>query len=149
MSPLPPIRLSTIDEMLAEVDRWASRPNAPARLARDLAHCAQSIECAVNGFPVHRGWLVRRVAGPLVLRGFLKRGHMKHDVDAAIPGVPPVAHDITVTAAVQRLQGAVTSFRNAAELQPHFAYGVVDRASYERAQGMHVADHLSHLARAG
>ena len=49
------MRLATFDQVLAQLDSLPDRPEVgPA-----LAHCAQSIEYSLAGFPQQRAWLVR------------------------------------------------------------------------------------------
>ena len=46
--------------------------------------------------------------------------------------------------ALDRLRQAIGRFRGwSGPLQPHFAYGALDKAGYERAHAMHLANHFS------
>jgi hypothetical protein len=108
-----------------------------------LAHCAQSIEFAIDGYPSARAWVIRALIGPRVLRRFVAQGAMSHDVEAPIPGAPAIDPTLPLTEGRARLESAMARF-SAFEgpLAPHFAYGPVDKASYEIVQSLHVANHL-------
>lgn len=138
----------SLDEALAELARLTS-PNAlpPATAwswAKTLDHCAQSIEFSMQGFPAMRSALFRRTVGAAAFGVFAGRGRMSHDLGEPIPGAPPLTADADVAPALARLLASVEAFRTwQGELQPHFAYGALDKAEYEQAHAMHLADHFS------
>jgi hypothetical protein len=135
----------TSAEVLAALDRLEGDLPGPWSLGQVLVHCAQSVEFSLTGYPKARGWLVRRVIGPRVMAGFLRRGAMTHDRAAPIPGAPPLGEP-TLAEGIARLRSAIAAFdAHQGPLAPHFAYGEVDKASYEKLHAMHVADHLSVL----
>jgi hypothetical protein len=144
-------RLTTSAEVLVALDaieRDGGAIDGPWSLPQVLAHCAQSVEMSISGYPSPRGWLVRRVAGPLVMRRSLRRGFLTHDLAAEIPGAPPLGAP-SIGEAVGRLRAALAAFEaHQGPLAPHFAYGPVEKAQYEALHAMHVADHLGAL-RAG
>jgi hypothetical protein len=108
-----------------------------------LAHCAQSIDYSRTGFPTARGWLVRKLIGPMVMRKFLRQGFMKHDLDAPIPGAPPLP-ELSAEEGVAKMRKAIADFQaHPGDFAPHFAYGPVSRDQYERLHAMHLADHLA------
>ena len=110
-----------------------------------LVHCAQSVELSMTGYPSPRGWIVRRVVGPRFMAKFLRQGFLTHDRAAPIPGAPPLGEP-TLAEAKDRLQRAIRAFdAHDGPLAPHFAYGEVDKPSYEKLHAMHVADHLAAL----
>jgi hypothetical protein len=112
--------------------------------SRALAHCAQSIEYSVTGFPKPRSWLFTSTIGPIAARRFVGRGSLSHDLTAAIPGAPEIAEQGELGAAVARLRSAVESFReHRAALKPHFAYGRLEPEAYEALHAMHFADHAT------
>lgn len=132
---------------LAEVE--AALPglvDAPG-LGWALAHCAQSVEYSLTGFPTRRGWLVRTLIGPRVLRRFIARGAMQHDTQAPIPGAAPIDPATSFTDGLARLRKALAAFAaHAGPLAPHFAYGAWSRTECEAAHALHLADHLRSLA---
>lgn len=142
------MKLASFDDVLHEVEAVIQRANVDARaLAPALAHCAQSIEYSMTGYPAMRSLVFRSTIGRLAKRQFLRKGAMSHDTDAAIPGAPAPSES-TVESAAQRLRTAIAAFRtHEGPLAPHLAYGTCSREEYERLHSMHVADHLkAHLS---
>ena len=107
-----------------------------------LHHYAQSVEYSLGGFPqLKPGWF-RATVGPAALAVFNWRGRMSHALDAAIPGAPDIAQGLPLAPAVARAVAALRAFdAHTGPLQPHFAYGALDKAAYTRAHLMHLADH--------
>ena len=143
------LRFATLDAALAEAERLAALAD-PVRhtawdLAQTLVHAAQSIECSLHGFPEPKPAAFQRTAGALAFATFHALGRMRHDLAEPIPGVEALpAPGADVGAALARLRAAADAFRAFdAPLQPHFAYGALDRAEYEAAHAMHLANHLS------
>jgi hypothetical protein len=69
---------------------------------------------------------------------------MSHGLAEPIPGAPAIAADADPAQALARLHRAIADFHGwTGALQPHFAYGPLDRAQYELAHAMHLANHLS------
>ena len=133
------IKLVTFDESLAALDKTAP----VSGLGAALAHCAQSIEYSLTGFPTQRGWLVRKLIAPHLLRKFLRQGFMTHDVHAPIPLAPAISPELPFEEGVAKLRGAMERFRvHAGPLAPHFAFGDISRDDYERLRSMHLADLL-------
>src|SRR4051812_11460117 len=125
------LRLTTSAEVLAHlatVERDGGTIDGPWSLPQVLAHCAQSVEMSLSGYPEPRGWLVRKVVGPLVMRRFLRRGFLTHDLAAPIPGAPPLGAPER-NEALGRLRAALAAFEaHQGPLAPHFAYGPVEKA---------------------
>ena len=80
------MKLTSFGEVLTRLESLDDRPGR----GWALAHCAQSIEFAVRGFPTQKPALFQKTIGRLVLSRFLKRGAMSHDLGAAIPGAPAI-----------------------------------------------------------
>ncbi|MBP8196381.1 MAG: DUF1569 domain-containing protein [Deltaproteobacteria bacterium] len=134
------IKLTSFAEVLAQL---AITPSMPG-LGAALSHCAQSIEYSLTGFPTQRGFLVRKLVGPFILRKFLRQGSMSHDLKAPIPGAPEIPPALPLSDGLARLKRAIEQFRNhSGALAPHFAFGDMSRQDYERLHAMHLADHLS------
>lgn len=119
-------------------------PPAPGfSLAQALAHCAQSIEYSLTGYPALRSGLFRATIGRLAKRKFLAAGRMTHDVAAPVPGAPALPADLRFAAARDRLRAAIDAFgRHAGALAPHLAYGRCTRDEYARLHLLHLDDHL-------
>jgi len=136
--------MSTFDALLLEVREVANE--APAGFGAAMAHCAQSIECSLDGYPKPAAWPVRALIGPMVLKKFLKQGFMRHDTNAPVPGVPPPATALSAAEGVAKLEAAIARFKaHQGALAPHFAYGPVSKAAYEAVHVMHAANHLDAL----
>jgi len=139
-----PRRITTFEALLTEVREVVEE--APAGFGAAMAHCAQSIECSIDGFPKPAAWPVRALIGPMVLKKFLKQGFMQHDTSAPVPGVPPPPSTLSAKDGADRLEAAISRFRaHQGPLAPHFAYGQVSKAAYEAVHAMHAANHLDAL----
>ena len=140
-------RFDTLDEAARAVralTKGARATRGARSPAQALLHCAAAIELSITGYPVLKPAIVRATIGRLVLRRFLSRGEIHHNVDAGIPGVPEPPGDAEIEPAVERLLQAISSFQ-AATGKPadHFIYGPVTKEQYSRLHAMHIADHLS------
>jgi len=112
--------------------------------AQALAHCAQSIEYSISGYPALRSAIFRATVGPLVKRKFLSQGRMSHDLEAPIAGAPPVESNTPQAEAVKRLRRAIAAFRaHPGPMAQHLAYGKCTKDEYARLHAMHIADHLA------
>jgi hypothetical protein len=139
-----PRTIATFDALLTEVHHALKRP--PSGFGAAMAHCAQSIECSIDGYPRPAAWLIRVLVGPWVLKRFLKKGFMRHDTNAPVPGVPPPEGGLSAEAGVARLESAIRRFvAHSGALAPHFAYGPVSKQNYEAIHAMHTANHLDAL----
>ncbi len=141
---MAPVRLTRFAQVREALETLG--PSLPATAGPRLAHCAQSIECSLTGYPQPRAWLIRTFIGPRVLARFLKQGVMSHDVNAGIAGLDDPPATLTPSQGRDRLLQAMEAFeRHSGPLAPHFAYGPVERGEYEAVHSMHVADHLTAL----
>jgi hypothetical protein len=114
-------------------------------LPQVLQHASQSVEYSMSGFPEPRSALFRGTAGPLAFAWFDSRGQMSHGLTEPIPGAPPLVADLALPQAQARLVQALLRFdSHSGPLQPHFAYGALDKAAYLRAHLMHLNDHWQH-----
>ena len=115
-------------------------------LAQVLEHCAQSIEFSLQGFPRMKPALFQDTVGALAFAAFNRRGAMHHGLTEAIPGAPALA-ETDLAAAASRLLAAFDRFEaHPGPLQPHFAYGALDKAKYTRAHLLHLANHAQRIA---
>jgi hypothetical protein len=131
--------MASFDDVLKKLD-GIEKP--PRHLGRALAHCAQSIEFSVEGFPQMKPVWFQKTVGRLVLKKFLKQGFMKHNLTAPVPGAPDLP-ETDFAEGLARLGSAIQKFRaHPGPLAPHFAYGPVEKADYERVHAMHIEDHL-------
>src|SRR5262249_42060389 len=105
-----------------------------------LAHVAQGIEYSITGYPRLNSKLFQTTFGRLALSLSLRRGVMRHNLDAPIPGAPAVAGQYP---AIARLRLAIEAFdAHRGALAPHFAFGPLRKDDYAKVHAMHLADHL-------
>ena len=147
---MPP-RFSSLSDAAAALRELRGNPDAavagPPTLHQMLVHLAQSIDCSRTGYPQMKPAWVRATVGRLVLGLFLWRGAMRHDLAAPVPGMPAIGPEGDLGAAWDRLLGAISAFqRHEGPMQPHFVYGELDKATYDRVHAMHIADHLAAVA---
>jgi hypothetical protein len=139
------MRFKTIDEARRAVSALGGKPASTTgtwTLAQVLNHAAQSVEYSLDGFPEPKPAWFRATVGPLAFKVFDARGAMKHPLDAPIPGAPAIDAQAPLDASVLRLLSAFDRFeRHGGALQPHFAYGALDKPTYARAHLMHLAEH--------
>lgn len=149
-TPAPITGFDSMAQARGWLDTLAANPGARSLsdwpLAQVLEHCAQSVEFSLHGFPQPRSALFQDTAGRLAFAAFNRRGAMRHGLTEPIPGAPPLAAT-DLAAAAARLQAAFATFEaHAGILQPHFAYGALDKNEYTRAHLMHLANHAQLIA---
>jgi hypothetical protein len=142
------LSFTRLGDAMAEVERLAAAAGRTSATgwnwAHTLVHCAQSIEYSMSGFPQSRSRLFQVTAGSAAFLVFEARGRMRHDLTEPIPGAPAIDAATPEAEALERLRRAAATFAGwNGSLQPHFAYGALDKARYEAAHAMHVANHLS------
>lgn len=139
---------ATLADALRELDRLtnavALNVAATWTWSKTLLHCAQSIEYSMSGYPESKSALFQRTAGSVAFSFFKSRGRMSHNLLEAIPGAATLDANAASSHAVGSLRKAVDSFQQyTGVLQPHFAYGQLNKADYEKAHAMHLANHFS------
>lgn len=98
----------------------------------------------MSGFPAPRSAVFQRTVGAAAFEVFSWRGRMSHDLAEPIPGAPALDGTVAPAEALARLRAAVAAFQRwGGPLQPHFAYGALDKPAFEQAHAMHLANHLS------
>jgi hypothetical protein len=112
--------------------------------AQTLNHLAQSIEYSMTGYPESKSPLFQMTAGTLAFNAFAWRGQMTHNLSEPIPGAPALDPGADPKHSMERLLGAIAAFHSwSGPLKPHFAYGELDKASYDLAHALHIANHLA------
>jgi hypothetical protein len=136
-----------VEALIAARPPW--RSGGAFTLPQMLHHAAQSIEYSLRGFPQMKSAAFRHTVGAAAFAVFDARGVMSHGLAEPIPGAPALPADATLDTAAARLLKAFGDFdRHAGALQPHFAYGALDKPQYTRAHLMHLANHWTELVRA-
>jgi Protein of unknown function (DUF1569) len=143
-------RFASIDaalQTLAQLKTAAPRMTGAWDLAHVLHHTAQSVEFSMAGFPALKPAWFRATLGSYAFALFNARGSMAHDLVEPIPGAPEIAQGQPLVAAVDHAIAALRAFdSHTGALQPHFAYGTLDKPDYTRAHLMHLADHWNEAA---
>ncbi len=130
-------------ERLNELDVTRIEKSGEWEVARTFNHLAQSVEFSLDGFPILKSPLFRNTAGQLAFSVFQANGRMTHGLDEAIPGEIIDGAGSDPLQARQRLIAALARFEShAGQLQPHFAYGELDKTQYSIAHVMHISNHL-------
>lgn len=148
------LQLTTLAAAQTEINRLAQARERTAHAtwnwSQTLVHCAQSIEFSLVGFPAPKSALFQNTLGSAALAVFRWRGRMTHDLAEPIPGAPALDAQLAAELALARLNNAIQTFMHSnGPLKPHFAYGALDKADYEAAHAMHVANHLSFFSAQG
>ncbi len=130
----------------AVLNQLLTLPEAPPTigwpLPQVIAHCAQSIEFSLTGYPQPKPAWFRSTLGPTAFAVFERRGAMRHNLEEAIPGAPDLGSETQLSRSIARLRQAWDAFEaHTGAYQPHFAYGVLGKDQYRRAHLMHHADH--------
>lgn len=111
-----------------------------------FAHCAQSIEFSMTGYPAPKPKLFQQTVGSAAFALFSAKGKMAHGLAEPIDGAPPIDASLPVQQGLERLRLAFTSFRDyKGALMPHFAYGPLTRDEYALAHVMHFYNHLDEI----
>lgn len=115
--------------------------------AQVFAHLAQSIGYSMTGFPQPKPALFQGTVGAAAFAVFHSRGAMTHGLTEPIPGAPAIAASEDQAAALERVLKALADFdKFGGALQPHFAYGALDKKAYAAAHAMHVYNHLTEFS---
>lgn len=142
----PELELSEIMHRLDAMDAASVVATGDWEAARLFDHLAQSIEFSMDGFPTHKSAVFKHTVGRLAFAVFQANGRMTHALNEAIPGELVIATPADTKSALNRLRTAVDRFEaHRGELQPHFAYGQLDKAEYGLAHAMHINDHLDEI----
>ena len=144
-APVASERFASIDVALATLEQLktaAPRMDGAWDLAHVLHHAAQSVEYSLVGFPASKPAWFRATLGSYAFALFDARGAMSHDLSEPIPGAPPIAQGQALAPAVDHAIAALRAFdAHTGVLQPHFAYGTLDKRAYLRAHLMHLENH--------
>lgn len=113
-------------------------------LVQICEHCAQTILCSMQGYPTLKPLWFRRSIGALILKIFLFRGNMSHNLQAPLVGAKPI--EINAQSAIEVLLQSIAQFQSyQGTLQPHFIFGQMSHADYDRYFTLHLKDHFSEV----
>lgn len=146
-SPSPVQRFATLADARRAVAALAvqgAKTTSGWPLPQVLQHAAQSIDYSIDGYPQMKSAVFRHTVGAAAWSVFDARGAMSHGLDEPIPGAKALDATLTLEQAIGKLATAFDRFEaHTGALQPHFAYGALDKPSYLRAHLMHLANHWS------
>ena len=151
-APLGAERFASMDaalDTLAQLKTTTPRMTGVWDLAQVLHHTAQSVEFSMAGFPALKPVWFRATLGAYAFSLFNSRGAMSHNLAEPIPSAPEIAPGQPLIPAVDHAIAALRAFdAHMGPLQPHFAYGALDKPAYTRAHLMHLANHWIEAATA-
>lgn len=111
-----------------------------------LAHCAQTIEYSMTGYPQMKPKIVRKTIGRIAIKKFMKQGFIKHNLTEHVPGAAKIATQGTIREGIDLLLKAIHDFEEyKGPLAPHLLFGELSKEEYDRYFAMHIADHFSEL----
>lgn len=141
------IKLGSLDEVLKQINLLKEK-NVTSTTAwsayKTFAHCAQTIDYSMSGYPSLKPVWVRATIGKIAIRKFLKQGYMKHDLTADVAGAPQIKEQGTLKEGIEILEQSILQFQKyEGELQPHLLFGNLSKEQYNQYFALHVADHLN------
>ncbi len=144
-------KVQSLDDVLRWLDRLDHatqvRSTNAWTMRAVLEHLAQSIEMSMDGFPQAKSALFQATVGAAAFAVFGLRGRMSHGLTEPIPGAPALAQLDDWKPGAARLRAAVQRFQaHTGVLQPHFAYGALDRDDFARAHTLHIANHQDDIS---
>ena len=150
MSRASPAKVTSLAEARIWLDQLEKAPGAKATgtwpLVSVLEHLAQSIEMSLDGFPQPKSAAFQRTVGAAAFTVFQWRGKMTHGLDEPIPGAPALTPQGDWKPAANRLRAAIARFEaHTGPLQPHFAYGALNKAEFAQAHVFHIANHQDEI----
>ncbi|XDD53932.1 DUF1569 domain-containing protein [Leptospira sp. WS4.C2] len=109
-----------------------------------FAHCAQSIEYSLKGYPEMKSSLFRGSVGKVAFSIFAFKNKMNHGLEEPIPGAEDITNATELKVGIKRLIQAIDDFSKAKEssLRPHFAYGELTKEEYDVAHSLHIKNHM-------
>lgn len=139
----PHLRLDSLRQRLQAAEAKGFTKQGGWNAAQVFNHCAQSIEFSMIGFPQLNSALFQNTAGSLAFSVFSARGAMSHSLTEPIPGAPALDAAADTSLAYARMLAAIDRFSNyQGTLQPHFAFGTLNKEDYLQAHVLHINNHL-------
>ena len=116
-------------------------------LGQIFNHAAQSIEYSMTGYPKHKSDFFKQSLGPLAFQVFTLWGKMTHGLAEGIPGAPAISAQANQQQALHRLIQALIRFDSFQyPLQPHFAYGKLNKSEYALAHDLHLNNQFEEIS---
>ncbi|NVJ65584.1 MAG: DUF1569 domain-containing protein [Gammaproteobacteria bacterium] len=141
-----PLTIDSALELLDSIDLSKAKSTTTWSLSQVFIHCAQSVECSIKGFPEHKSALFQETVGSLAFSLFKASGSMTHNTTEEIPALISFQPNISLKPAIDYLKTQLIAFKHYnGKLQPHFAYGDLNKREYEIAHVLHLLDHCSEI----
>jgi hypothetical protein len=138
-----PLSINKTLEKLVLIEKSMPEMTGQWNLATTLMHCAQSVDFSIDGYPEHKSDIFKATAGTLAFSAFKAKGKMTHNLSEAIPGAPVIPKSQSLEAAIEAFRLSLIRFQShKGPLLPHFAYGNLSKADYEKAHAMHLNNHM-------
>ncbi len=113
-------------------------------LSQVLDHVGEGLRTAMHGFEHRANWAIRRVFGPMVLRGILRKRRMKAGIKVPQWWLPGPTHD--ESAAVDQFRAEIAEFEKMSTTPfPHPFFGQISKQQWQDLVLIHAAHHLSFL----
>ncbi|EMY61911.1 DUF1569 domain-containing protein [Leptospira terpstrae] len=112
-----------------------------------FAHCAQSIEYSLKGYPEMKSSFFRGSVGKVAFSIFAFKNKMNHGLEEPIPGAEDISNETELKVGIKKLIQAIDDFSKAKEssLRPHFAYGELTKEEYDVAHSLHIKNHMERV----
>lgn len=137
--------LTTVIQHLQQLQGKPLTSTGQWSVSEIFQHLTQSVQGSYLGYPQLRASWFRHSIGPVALTAFKALGRMQHPLDETIPGMPDFVSEQTAATALAALIEALQRFEQAQQLQPHFAYGLLDHADFACAHRLHIEAHLQQI----
>jgi hypothetical protein len=137
------LSFARLDDVMPELDRLLAGHATVGNwtLGQICSHLASTLRVAADP-PRPMPWIVRRTAGPLLMRYILRRGSMPAGVKAPADLVPKPGLDARAEA--EALRATIRLYHERVpERFEHPFFGRVAKADLTRLQCIHCAHHLS------
>ncbi len=139
-----PLTFTSLDRVMPDVDQLLAGHTTVGEwsLGQICNHLTTALTWTVEGYPRLVPWVVRKTAGPLLLKRILKTGQFPDRIK--LPGRYQPKPDLDERAEAEALRAAFWHFAaHAGPLSDHPMAGQIARADWERFHCIHCARHLS------
>ncbi len=110
-----------------------------------VTHLRQSINYSMTGFPEHKPEWFKATLGGLAFHLFALKGATTHGLSTPIPGARELEPLGNAMDALMQLKKDIQTLLLTKQLEPHFAYGALNKEQYELAQLFHINEHFTQL----
>ncbi|MEZ4899298.1 MAG: DUF1569 domain-containing protein [Saprospiraceae bacterium] len=144
-----PLILKNLGEVMDWLDRMEKAENiqvqGPWDVYQNLYHCALALGFTIKGYPEPKSRLFQATIGKLAYHVYSSRGYMRHDTAQPTEGTQAAPPNGSLEG-IHLLRESILTFDQwEGPLQPHVAYGHLNKKQYEKAHTMHIANHLENF----